>query len=452
MYQVLLIPNITWQKDIDKDSYVNVISDIIRELNSVRNDLFWHCPLSSYSSLLSFPNVSQYIISMPSYPNAMRGHFNYEEWKNIINWRNKDFDLVYSHLPEWTLNVSNLLNNITNIKDIPIVGYTHWTEIKEVSTYSKTFIMNNINGLLEMRECGVNTIAQKNLILENVRHLYSNEVINQLERILQPHYLGIPNDASVDNICTDTEKIIAFPHRPQAYKDFPHFISIMDSLWNIRKDFKVWVPLLDSPNREYVDTTSYNTKDGYYKHLHKCRCCYCPKQVYAGWSVSGTDALMNGVPVIHYNSDYYDELFQNKQVSHTTDEEALELFNRILDDKEYRDSIAREALILSKEKLVWKERIKPIHKMICDALDSTRPASEKSKKKDDILNFVLENKMVSKSDILKHMNWGVSIGFTSYRKFLLSQKNIITTMKNGIEYYTIDGEDTTVTQTFEDFF
>ena len=48
------------------------------------------------------------------------------------------------------------------------------------------------------------------------------------------------------------KKIIVFNHRPDTYKHFKQFISLTDKLWETRKDFKVWVPLLDKSNREYV--------------------------------------------------------------------------------------------------------------------------------------------------------------------------------------------------------
>ncbi len=40
MNQILLIPNITWQKNIDQDSYVVAISNIITNLNKIRGDLW----------------------------------------------------------------------------------------------------------------------------------------------------------------------------------------------------------------------------------------------------------------------------------------------------------------------------------------------------------------------------------------------------------------------------
>ena len=51
-YHVLVIPNITYQKDIDKDSFVKFFSDIVGELNKIRNDLVWHVPLTSQKLLI----------------------------------------------------------------------------------------------------------------------------------------------------------------------------------------------------------------------------------------------------------------------------------------------------------------------------------------------------------------------------------------------------------------
>ena len=40
-YKILVYPNITFQKDLEKDSYVVVLGNIIRELNKVRDDIHW---------------------------------------------------------------------------------------------------------------------------------------------------------------------------------------------------------------------------------------------------------------------------------------------------------------------------------------------------------------------------------------------------------------------------
>ena len=45
-YQVLVAPNITSASNLEKDSYVLVMENVIRELNKIRDDLFFHLPLT----------------------------------------------------------------------------------------------------------------------------------------------------------------------------------------------------------------------------------------------------------------------------------------------------------------------------------------------------------------------------------------------------------------------
>ena len=95
-YQVLVVPNITYQKDIDKDSFVKFFSDLVRELNKTRDDLIWHVPLTAYSRLLNIPNVVQYTnLRLPTYPNSMRGYFDHRAWLKIVDWKYKDFDFAF---------------------------------------------------------------------------------------------------------------------------------------------------------------------------------------------------------------------------------------------------------------------------------------------------------------------------------------------------------------------
>ena len=56
---------------------------------------------------------------------------------NESRWKHTDYDVVYSHLPEHTLQLKNLLVNDTNI-DPKIVGYCHWYEVDENTNYSES--------------------------------------------------------------------------------------------------------------------------------------------------------------------------------------------------------------------------------------------------------------------------------------------------------------------------
>ena len=107
-YKILVYPNETFQKDLEKDSYVVVLKNVIKELNKVRNDIYWTILTSKHVESLQFENTEQLEIKIPSYPNKMRTHFDADEILKVIDWRNKDYDIIYSHLPEQTLALSNL--------------------------------------------------------------------------------------------------------------------------------------------------------------------------------------------------------------------------------------------------------------------------------------------------------------------------------------------------------
>ena len=58
-YNILVYPNITYQKDLEKDSYVVVLRNVIKELNKVRDDIHWTI-LSPYEvKSLIFENTTQ---------------------------------------------------------------------------------------------------------------------------------------------------------------------------------------------------------------------------------------------------------------------------------------------------------------------------------------------------------------------------------------------------------
>ena len=96
-YKILVYPNITYMRDLEKDSYVVVLRNVIKELNKVRDDIHWTIMSPIDIKSLTFENTTQIPISLPSYPNAMRCHFNYNEIKNNLRWKQTDYDVLYSH-------------------------------------------------------------------------------------------------------------------------------------------------------------------------------------------------------------------------------------------------------------------------------------------------------------------------------------------------------------------
>ena len=147
-YKILVYPNITYLKDLEKDSYVVVLCNIVKELNKIRDDLFFTIVSPAHINSLEFENTEQLVIrelpgrkyydSFRNYPNSMRMDFPFREVFNAIKWKENDYDIVYSHLPEHTGNLKCLLENTTNISPAVIGGYTHWTEFKEITNYVYT--------------------------------------------------------------------------------------------------------------------------------------------------------------------------------------------------------------------------------------------------------------------------------------------------------------------------
>ena len=419
-YKILVYPNITYQKDLEKDSYVVVLGNIIRELNRIRNDIHWTIFSPTHIDSLSFKNTEQLILPLPSYPNAMRLHFDQKTIINAINFRKNDYDIVYSHLPEHTLQLKNVFLNETNIEP-KFIGYTHWTEFPEITNYKATVMDINFLGLLAMDKCGINTQGQKNLILKNAKTNFNDDVVDRLDKILEPQYLGweIPKYKKQN---TD-KKIIVFNHRPHTYKNYPWFLEQMDKLWEVRKDFEVWVPLAESTEgREYLTNDKYD-RQGYFSKLSSCYVGVCAKQKYSGWAVSATDGMSVGVPYLFSHDDYYHELAGDSGIYYPYDKIFHRKLEELLDNKNLRDEWSQKALNKF-EQSKWENAIIPFNKMIDDTIENLPMLKNDTDTYKKVVDFIHRKKSVTKSDILNMLNWGVRITFSGYRNRLRNEPTI----------------------------
>ena len=418
-YKILVYPNITFQKDLEKDSYVVVLGNIIRELNKIRDDIHWTILSPQHIESLDLENTEQLILPLPSYPNAMRLHFDQTTIIGAIDFRKNDFDIVYSHLPEHTLQLKNVFLNETNIEP-KFIGYTHWTEFPEITNYAATVMDINFLGLLEMDKCGVNTQGQKNLILKNAKTHFNDDVVNRLDKILEPQYLGweIPN---YEKETTD-KKIIVYNHRPHAYKNYPWFLEQIDKLWEKRKDFEVWVPLAESKEREYITIDKYDRK-GYFSKLSSCYLGVCAKQKYSGWAISATDGMSVGVPYLFSDDDYYHELAGDEGVYYRNDDDFNQCINGLLDDEDMRNVWSQKALKRF-EQGKWENQIYQFNNMINDTIKNLPMLKNDTDTYKKLIDFIHRKKSVTKGEILNMLNWGVRISFSGYRNRLRNEPTI----------------------------
>jgi hypothetical protein len=149
---------------------------------------------------------------------------------------------------------------------------------------------------------------------------------------------------------------------------------------------------------------------------------FAPQQKYGGWSVAATDGLMNGCPYIFYDGAYYHELQGNAEFF-TTDEDALTLLNKHLDDGQHRNERSRIGQQWLKDNLLYKNEMKKMIEDIEIIVDGTHRMSE-TEKLEELIEIIKTHGSITKSELFGHMGWGRGIKWTPYRSALMSHPNI----------------------------
>lgn len=423
-YRVLVYPNITYQKDLTRDSYIIVIQNALRHLTQVRPDVYWTLILPYHVPSLELPNVEQRILPMPSYPNTMRTHFDASAFLDLINWKEEDYDIVYSHLPEHTAQLANVMGNSTNLSP-KFVGYCHWFEVPENTAYAKTMLWSNIAGLLEMDECGVNSKWLKSFILDKFSKMVSPDTLSALDKIIQPHYLGIDESDIRPNRGYEEKRVI-FNHRDNDYTGWNWFTKAMDDLWEKRQDFLVYTTLtqIDRPWNKRVNC---NTRSQYLDFLNEKPQfgvgCF---EDYSAWSISTTDGMSQGVPYILPAGLCYPEMVsKDYPMLYQSKENFVQEFERCLDNPGRTSATSVIDLPQMVSDMVWGNRIDNWFGGWDNVFDMSRfELKSHSEGYGRILDFIEKRKNVSKKDIVKHMNWGVGIAWTPYRQRLRTESHI----------------------------
>ena len=334
--KVLVIPNITNSSNIEKDSFVDVIHNHIIALEK-HGDYFWHIimPTGNLSKKLNLlNNVQQHQMDIPG---DMMNQRSFPSSDLIKLLRDIDYDVIYSHLPDW-VQVGRYKKSV----DTKIIGYCHWWEIKGANGVDHRagkpkwmWLPVELLGISQMETCYLNTQDQKNRVLSEAGEIYNEDFVKKLDEILQVWNLGVNKKNIVDNPSHEKENIIVFNHRAAAYKGYPKFIEYMKDYRKKRQDFTVWVPQLKgNPDVSWIDNTKV-PKHEYYKRLQSCKVGIQMRQTNYGWSVSGTDCMMNGTPMLWQESDCYHEI-DDGGMFFSRKTEFFDLLDKILDDDEFR--------------------------------------------------------------------------------------------------------------------
>jgi glycosyltransferase involved in cell wall biosynthesis len=333
--KVLVIPNITNSSNIEKDSFIDVIYNHIKGLEKY-GDYFWHVliPTGNVTKKLNLPNVKQHQIDIPG---DMMNQRSFPSDKLISLLRDIEYDVIYSHLPDW-VQVGRYRKSV----DTKIIGYTHWWEMKSSNGIDRRegkpkwlWLPVELLGVSQMDVCYLNTQDQKNRVLEEAKEWFNDEFVLKLDSILKVWNLGVNSDKIVDIPSKEKENIIVFNHRAAAYKGYPKFLELMKEYRTQRQDFKVWIPQLNgSPTESWIDNTKV-PKHEYYERLQRCKVGIQMRQSNYGWSVAATDCLMNGTPMIYQESLCYREIEPNG-LFFTQKKDLFKTLDEILDNDNYR--------------------------------------------------------------------------------------------------------------------
>jgi hypothetical protein len=341
--KVLVIPNITNSSNIEKDSFIDVIYNHIKGLEQY-GEYFWHVlvPTGNVTKKLNLPNVKQHQIDIPG---DMMNQRSFPSDKLIALLRDIDYDVIYSHLPDW-VQVGRYKKSV----DTKIVGYCHWWELNSCNGVDNRagkpkwlWLPVELLGVSQMEVCYLNTQDQKNRVLLQAKELFNDEFVNKLDKILTVWNLGVESGKIVKTPSTDKSNIIVFNHRAAAYKGYPQFIKLMEEYREQRTDFTIWVPqLTGNPPYSWIDNTKVPKHD-YYKRLQQCKVGVQMKQTNYGWSVSATDCLMNGTPMIYQDSDCYREIDPNG-LFFKFKKDFFNMLDKILDNDEYRNNLEIQSI------------------------------------------------------------------------------------------------------------
>ena len=358
--KVLVIPNITNASNIEKDSFVDVLYNHIIALDKV-GQYFFNVILPKPVRKLNLENVKQHIAP---FSGDMMNQRAFPPLDLIKIMKDTEYDVILSHLPDW-VQTGRYKNSIST----KIIGYCHWWESKTANGIDRRpgkakwlWLPIELLGVHQMDTCYVNTQDQKSRILEQAKDIFNDEFIKELDNILVVWNLGLPSKLIVKKPSTQKRKVIVFNHRAAAYKGYPKFLELMREYRKRRDDFVVWVPQLNGQSPESWIDNSKAPKHEYYERLQDTMVGIQMRQTNYGWSVSGTDCMMNGTPMVWQESDCYREidpngLFWNKKV------DFFNILDKILDNDDYRNELELKAIERAHELSTNEDKmIKELHK------------------------------------------------------------------------------------------
>ena len=437
MTRLLLVPNhslIVFGGSIEQNSYSLFLENFLDLMNNQRQDVFWYILIPKlisnekklYSNIKKKLNSNNSLfisLDIPKYPQNQI-HFNVNELRQKLKWRDYPIDIIFCHQLEITKHLKLFFKNDTNL-DPPIVGYSHLMELPKLDW--KGIFEYNIIGITEMVTCFINTNFQKQLIIEEARKIFSSSICGVLKEKLEVlPKLVVPSDIRPSKT-GNYQKIIYWGDIAGRTKSFIEFRSSIEELRRKRTDFKVWIPLLKSNHQllkhDWIINNDRINKRIFFKYLRSCCVGVSPKNQFNDWDKTILQGIKSGVPFIIHDSVTSKNLYE-ESTFYKSNKDLIALLNKYLDDIQFRNLIVEKSIGELINKHNFLKKVKVINRLINKAINGVK--SVHNAKTREIIKLIQKHKVISHKDLLspRYLNWDMNVNFSGYRKAILSTGKI----------------------------
>ena len=437
MNRILLVPNhslIVFGRSVEQDSYASFLENFLDLMNNQRQDVFWYILIPKlrlnekklYSNIKKKLNSNNSLfisLDIPKYPQNQI-HFNVNELRKKLKWRDYPIDIIFCHQLEITKNLKLFFKNDTNL-DPPIFGYSHLMELPKLDW--KGIFEYNIIGITEMVACFVNTNFQKQLIIEEARKIFSSSICGVLkDRLEVLPKLVVPSDIRPSKT-GNYKKIIYWGDIAGRTKSFIEFRSCIEQLRKKRTDFTVWIPLLKSSHQflkhNWVINDNSINKRTFLKHLRSCCVGVSPKNQFYDWDKTIIKGIKSGIPFIIYDSFPSKSLY-GESTFYKSNKDLIALLNKYLDDSQFRNLIVEKSIGELINKHNFLKKVKIINRLINKTINGVK--SVHNARTREIIKLIQKHKVISHKDLLssRYLDWDMNVNFSGYRKAILSTGKI----------------------------
>ena len=437
MTRLLLVPNhslIVFGGSIEQNSYSLFLENFLELMNNQRQDVYWYILIPKlisnekklYSNIKKKLNSNNSLfisLDIPKYPQNQI-HFNVNELRQKLKWRDYPIDIIFCHQLEITKHLKLFFKNDTNL-DPPIVGYSHLMELPKLDW--KGIFEYNIIGITEMVTCFINTNFQKQLIIEEARKIFSSSICGVLKEKLEVlPKLVVPSDIRPSKT-GNYQKIIYWGDIAGRTKSFIEFRSSIEELRRKRTDFKVWIPLLKSNHQllkhDWIINNDRINKRIFFKYLRSCCVGVSPKNQFNDWDKTILQGIKSGVPFIIHDSVTSKNLYE-ESTFYKSNKDLIALLNKYLDDIQFRNLIVEKSIGELINKHNFLKKVKVINRLINKAINGVK--SVHNAKTREIIKLIQKHKVISHKDLLspRYLNWDMNVNFSGYRKAILSTGKI----------------------------